>query len=226
MSYPADWKSIAAGPRQLNRGRGAGHSPFQRRYNRLPCTQWQNQILELGNFQLHTICVCVSLVSKVSITTGLRQSISLWWATEGCSDGSGWVGSDGGVMEKVQRRRRRRKKRVALLPHVNGSRIFGGSQQDVGWAIPQRHYFVRIGFSRHGFSSSQSKISQLCGGGGGGGGTQIYTKQLVKHTHIHLRENQCPATAIFISECSQNRTEAKLFNSHRKTWPKKIIISF
>jgi hypothetical protein len=116
MSYPADWKSIAAGPRQLNRGRGAGHSPFQRRYTRLPCTQWRNQILELGEFPAtHNMCVCVSLVAKVSITTGLRQSISLWWATEGCSDGSGWVRRDGGVMEKVQRRRREKKETSCII---------------------------------------------------------------------------------------------------------------
>ena len=35
------------------------------------------------------------------------------------------------------------------VPHVDGSRIFGGSEQDVGRAVPKCHHFIGIRLGGH-----------------------------------------------------------------------------
>jgi len=41
-------------------------------------------------------------------------------------------------------------------PHIQGCRIVRRPEQDVGWSIPQRYYFMRVRVTWHRFSTSQS----------------------------------------------------------------------
>ena len=59
------------------------------------------------------------------------------------------------------REKRREKPYNKGLPHIDGSGVFRGAEEDVGRAIPKGHHFIRVRLGGHGLGASQSKIGQL-----------------------------------------------------------------
>ncbi len=46
-------------------------------------------------------------------------------------------------------------------PHVDGGRVLGRAQQDVGRPVPEGDHFVRVGLRGNGFGAREAEIRQL-----------------------------------------------------------------